>query len=98
VRFEREISLQAGLEHSSLIPVLDAGVDGARRYPVMPLIQGTTLADRIVFGPLAGREAQRVGAAPAGALDYVHVHGVAHRDVKPSNVLLGRDGQVLLAD
>jgi serine/threonine protein kinase len=97
-RFEREIGLQAGLAHASLIPVLDAGLDGGRRYLVMPLIQGTTLADRIAFGPLSGREAAHVGAALAGALDCVHVHKVVHRDVKPSNVLLGRDGQVFLAD
>jgi serine/threonine protein kinase len=98
VRFEREISLQAGLERSSLIPVLDAGVDGARRFLVMPPIQGTALADRIVFGPLTGHETQHVGTALAGALDCIHVHGLVHRDVKPSNVLLGRDGQVFLAD
>jgi serine/threonine protein kinase len=97
-RFEREISLQAGLGHANLIPVLDAGLDEGRRYLVMPLIQGTTLADRIVFGPLAGREARTVGVALAGALECVHTHGVVHRDVKPSNVLLGRDGQVFLAD
>ena len=97
-RFEREIALQAGLGHTSLIPLLDAGVDEGRRYMVMPLIQGTTLADRIVFGPLAGREAQVVGVALAGALACVHTHGIVHRDVKPSNVLLGRDGQVFLAD
>jgi eukaryotic-like serine/threonine-protein kinase len=97
-RFEREISLQAGLGHANLIPVLDAGLDEGRRYLVMPLIQGTTLADRIVFGPLAGREAKTIGVALAGALECVHTHGVVHRDVKPSNVLLGRDGQVFLAD
>ena len=97
-RFEREISLQAGLAHASLIPVLDAGADGTRRYLVMPLIEGTTLAGRIVSGPLAEHETRRIGAALAQALDCVHDHGIVHRDVKPSNVLLGRDGQVFLAD
>jgi len=97
-RFEREIGLQAELRHSSLIPLLDAGSDGGRRYFVMPLILGTTLADRIVFGPLAGPEAQPVGVALAGALARIHAHGYVHRDVKPSNVLLARDGHVFLAD
>ena len=98
-RFEREIALQAGLGHTSLIPLLDAGTDEGRRYMVMPLIQGTTLADRIVVsGPLAGREARAVGVALAGALACVHARGIVHRDVKPSNVLLGHDGQVFLAD
>jgi serine/threonine protein kinase len=97
-RFEREMSLQATLQHNSLIPLLDAGLDDGRRYLVMPLIQGATLAERLASGPLAGREAQAVGAALAGALECVHAHGMVHRDVKPANVLLGRDGHVFLAD
>jgi serine/threonine protein kinase len=97
-RFEQETSLHAGLQHPNLIPLLDAGFDEGRRYLVMPLIRGTTLADRIAAGPLAGPEAQGVGVALAGALECVHAHEVVHRDVKPSNVLLGLDGQVFLAD
>ena len=97
-RFEREISLQAGLRHSGLIPLLDAGAHGQRWYLVMPLIQGATLADRIACGPLTGRETRRVGAALAGALDCIHAHGVVHRDVKPANVLLGSHGRAFLAD
>jgi serine/threonine protein kinase len=97
-RFEQETSLHAGLQHPNLIPLLDAGLDRGRRYLVMPLIRGTTLADRIAAAPLTGHEAQGVGAALASALDCVHAHEVVHRDVKPSNVLLGLDGQVFLAD
>jgi serine/threonine protein kinase len=97
-RFEREMNLQATLQHNSLIPLLDAGLDDGRRYLVMPLIQGPTLAERLASGPLSGREAQAVGAALAGALECVHAHGMVHRDVKPANVLLGRDGHVFLAD
>ncbi len=97
-RFDHEIRLHARLHHSSLIPLLDAGMEDGRRYLVMPLVEGTTLADRIATGPLAGREVEHIGAALAGALNHVHAHGVVHRDVKPSNVLLGRDRQVFLAD
>jgi eukaryotic-like serine/threonine-protein kinase len=97
-RFEREMNLQATLQHNNLIPLLDAGLDDGRRYLVMPLIQGATLAERLASGPLAGREAQAVGAALAGALECVHAHAMVHRDVKPANVLLGRDGHVFLAD
>jgi serine/threonine protein kinase len=97
-RFEQEIGLQAELRHPNLIPLLDAGTDGGRRYLVMPLIQGTTLADRITCGPLADSETRRVGAALSGALEHAHAHQVVHRDVKPSNVLLGFDGQVILVD
>jgi hypothetical protein len=64
----REISLQAGLAHASLIPLLGAGLDEGRRYLVMPLVQGMTLADRIAFEPLAGRELQAVGTGPRSPL------------------------------
>jgi serine/threonine protein kinase len=97
-RFDREVGLHAKLHHSSVIPLLDAGMQNGRRYLVMPLVEGTTLAERIAAGPLACREVEHIGAALAGALDCVHAHGIAHRDVKPSNVLLGRDRQVFLSD
>jgi serine/threonine protein kinase len=64
----------------------------------MPLIRGTTLAERIGLGPVSQDEVVRIGAALGGALAYIHAHGVVHRDVKPSNVLLGHNGQIFLAD
>ena len=97
-RFDHEIRLHARLHHSSLIPLLDAGIEDGRRYLVMPPAEGMTLADRITAGALAGREVERIGAALGAALDHVHACGVVHRDVKPSNVLPGRDRQVFLAD
>jgi serine/threonine protein kinase len=97
-RFDREARLLAALQHPHVIPLLDAGRDGERRYLVMPLIEGSTLAERIAAGPIPGPQVERVGAALADALAHIHAHGIAHRDVKPSNVLLGNAGQVLLTD
>lgn len=97
-RFEREARLLATFQHPHVIPLLDAGRGADRHYLVMPLIEGTTLADRIALGPIPEPEVERIGAALAQALAYIHAHGVAHRDVKPSNVLLGRAGGPLLTD
>jgi len=97
-RFEREARLHATFHHPHVIPLLDAGHETDRHYLVMPLIEGTTLADRIAVGPIPEPEVQRLGAALAQALAYIHAHGVAHRDVKPSNILIGRAGWPLLTD
>lgn len=60
--------------------------------------QSLTLAQRLKEGPLAIDEAQRVFTKLANALNYAHLHGVVHRDVKPANILLGPEGDVYLSD
>ncbi|ACU73403.1 serine/threonine protein kinase [Catenulispora acidiphila DSM 44928] len=98
-RFPEEIRILTSLVHPHLLPLYDAGQDGdGRLFMAMPLVSGTTLARAIARGPLAPREVKRIGKALADALSHVHVRGIVHRDVKPSNVLLDDDGTPYLAD
>lgn len=64
----------------------------------MELVVGETLADAVLRGPLGSERTAQVGRVLAEALAHVHGEGLVHRDVKPANVLLGRDGRVRLTD
>ncbi|WP_344660254.1 serine/threonine-protein kinase [Catenulispora subtropica] len=98
-RFSEEIRILTSLVHPHLLPLYDTGRDGdGRRFIVMPLVRGTTLARLTASGPVPPREVKRIGKALAGALAHVHARGIVHRDVKPGNVLLDDDGTPYLAD
>jgi serine/threonine protein kinase len=97
-RHEAEMRTLARLDHPSLVTVFDAGTDHDRPYLVMQLVEGTTLAEILRDGPVPAQRVAAYGAALADALAYVHGQGFVHRDVKPANVLVGRDDRVMLAD
>lgn len=97
-RFHDEATALARLSHPGLVSVYDAGVDEQRPFLVMRLIEGTTLGDRLLTGPLPPGEVCRMGARLAAAVAHVHDHGIVHRDLKPSNILLDRQGQPYLTD
>lgn len=94
-----EARLLARLSHPGLVPVYDAGTDEiGRPWVVMELVDGETLADTIRRGALPSERVADIGARLADALAYVHGEALIHRDVKPANVLLGKDGRVRLTD
>ena len=98
-RAGEEARLLARLNHPGLVPVYDAGTDDRDRpWVVMELVEGETLADTLKRGPLPSERAAAVGRSIAEALAYVHGQGLLHRDVKPANILVGRDGRVRLTD
>ena len=97
-RFREEAQMVAGLDHPSLVSVLDAGVDDEIPYLVMDLVEGESLAALCRDRRLSGQRIAFIGAELATVLAYVHTNGIVHRDVKPSNILVGRDGTVRLAD
>jgi serine/threonine protein kinase len=93
VRQQIEVNLLARLTHPGLVALYDAGVDGedpdtARTYMVLELVEGSTLARRLVQGPVSADDVAVLGAQVADALAYVHRRNIVHRDIKPANILL----------
>ncbi|HEU5103500.1 MAG TPA: protein kinase, partial [Roseiflexaceae bacterium] len=97
-RFEQEARTIARLEHRHILPVYDAGEDHGISYLVMRFSEGGTLNDLIGAGRLTFERAVRLVSQVGEALACAHQRGVIHRDVKPANVLLSRDGDALLTD
>ena len=100
-RLAREASITARLEHPSIVPIYDAGLDPAgRAYYAMRLIRGRSLAE--VIADTATLEARlslvRAFLAMCQAMAYAHRHGVLHRDLKPANVMIGEFDEVYLVD
>jgi len=97
-RFQREARVVARLEHTNIVPIYDFAEHGGRPYLVMKYVEGVTLKARLAERRLTLTEILPIVEAVGAGLAYAHQQGVLHRDVKPSNVLLTRDGQIYLAD
>ncbi|HEX6813838.1 MAG TPA: serine/threonine-protein kinase [Planctomycetota bacterium] len=97
-RFAREARLTARVQHPGVVRVLDADVAGDRPWLVLEYVDGQTLRHRLAQGPLPVVEAARIAASTADVLAAAHEHGVLHRDIKPDNVMLSRDGTVRVLD
>jgi serine/threonine-protein kinase len=98
-RFEREARVLANLQHPNVVSVFDVGTDGADRYIVMELVEGPTLREVLNEDErLEPGRAAPIAAGVATALAYAHDRDVVHRDVKPSNVLMGSADRIKLAD
>jgi eukaryotic-like serine/threonine-protein kinase len=95
-RFEREAKTIAGLSHPHICTLHDVGEHDGSTYLVMEHLQGETLADRLMKGPLPLEQALTVATEIADALAAAHRQGVIHRDLKPGNVMLTKTGAKLL--
>lgn len=98
-RFRQEAQNAASLNHPNIVGVHDYGQDEAGPFIVMELVDGEDLASIIKrSGGLPPRQAARITAEAARALHAAHQRGIVHRDVKPGNVMINRDGQVKVTD
>jgi serine/threonine-protein kinase len=98
-RFRREAKAAAGLNHANLVSIYDWGEVDGTYFIVMEYVEGETLKDLVRRrGRLSGSEAVRISLQLLAALEFAHRTGIVHRDVKPQNVMLDRDGNAKVTD
>ena len=98
-RFRREATHAAGLSHPNIVSIYDRGVAEGSYYIVMEYIEGRTLKELIVTrGPCPVQVAISYTRQILAALRYAHKNGIIHRDIKPHNVIVDREGRVKVAD
>jgi serine/threonine protein kinase len=98
-RFKREARLAASLDHPNIIPVYRVGYTGGVLYMAMKYIDGRALDGLVASqGPLPLPVVLTVLRATARAMAYAHEHGIVHRDIKGANILIDRNGRVIVSD
>jgi len=95
-RFNREAKAISSLNHPNICILHDIGHEEDRDFLVMEYLEGETLADRLTSGAIPINETLKIAIQIADALDSAHRQGLVHRDLKPGNVMLTRDGAKLL--
>src|ERR1700741_3789355 len=95
-RFDREARAISQLTHPHICTLYDVGEQQGTAFLVMEYLEGETLADRLMHGPLPLADAFNVAIQIADALSTAHRHGILHRDLKPGNVMLPLAGTKFL--
>jgi hypothetical protein len=98
LRFEREARIVANLDHPNIVPVYDFDEYENQPYLVMKYLDGFTLKEVLREGPLSLEDIQQVMTKVAGALHYAHKMGILHRDMKPANIIIDRNGEPYITD
>ena len=98
-RFGREAEAAAKMSHENIVNLLDVGIEGEMRYIVMEYVDGMTLKEMIrEEGRIHPDVALRMTIRILAAVDHAHRNGIVHRDIKPQNILVDRQGEIKVAD
>src|SRR4051812_35122465 len=97
-RFQQEGRLAGSLDHPNVVAVHDVGEHDGNPYLVTELLDGESLRDRLRAGPLSQTKAVALALQIAEGLAAAHARGILHRDLKPGNVFLTRDGRAKILD
>jgi len=97
-RFEQEARAASALNHPNILTIFEIGEADSRHYIATEFIEGETLEQRIAVGPLKLGETLDVAEQSASALSAAHGAGIVHRDIKPGNIMIRRDGIVKVLD
>ena len=98
-RFQVEAQSAASLSHQNIVSVYDVGNDDGKHYIVMELIEGKTLKDVITENKkLPWQDAVKIAAQIASGLNQAHKNHIIHRDIKPHNIIITKDGVAKVTD
>ena len=97
-RFELEARAAAALSHPNIVAIYDIEMHDGAPYIVSELLEGQTLRQRLLEGPLPLRQAAEYGLQIAEGLVAAHEKHIVHRDLKPENLFITREGRVKISD
>jgi Tol biopolymer transport system component len=97
-RFQQEARVLSSLNHPNLLAIFDVGQQNGFHFLVSELLEGESLRERLVGGPLPLRKTVDYGVQMANGLAAAHEKGIVHRDLKPDNIFITRDGRVKILD
>lgn len=98
-KFQSEAQAAAGLLHPSIVNVYDVGEDRGLYYIVMELVEGITLKEYIQKkGRLTPKEVISIAVQVCSAMEVAHSHNIIHRDIKPQNIMISKEGKVKVTD
>ena len=97
-RFEQEASAASALNHPNILTIHEVGFDEGHHFIATEYIDGATLRRRIASGPIELKEMLDISVQVASALEEAHAAGIIHRDIKPDNIMIRRNGYVKVLD